>query len=188
MELRDGIKALIKEAYGEIDPTLTEKEKALKDKSEEDFLDYYVDKISNNIIIELPKLTQDNTEQLMEDFNKYRDTIKEVLESVYSDDMLSEEESGIIKDKIGMLRETIISICCKKWAADHNFLPELFSMLGTDDDIINTNVSNAKETYVSMVKNFIKMAQSQIDIKKASQKDIDVINAASEVEEDDDDY
>lgn len=183
--LRSELKEIIRKESNSIKESLTESEKSLMNKDEDRFFEYYVDKISENIICELPKASETNIEILSEEFNNMKEKIENALEVILNDDMLSSENTGIVGEKMDFLKGCLVSMYMRKWAADNNYLPDVFGFIGTDEEKVTSTIEGVGLHYNSVVKNLIGILDKFSITTKASEDSLKEIERQTKDNEED---
>lgn len=172
-DLRKILKEIISGKKGIVEQGLEEEEKALLNKNLESFLDYYVDKLSDSITIELPRPEDTDLRNLSEEYDLYKEAVEKTLESVVSSEIFSEDVSGDMSAHIDTLKNVYLHHLLRKWMADNNFLPEVLEISGTDVEDVDAIIRSLSSHLASTMRNNTKLMSVMKKFKAAINKDLE---------------
>jgi len=149
--------------------------------------DTLVDFIIRNSIkgldITLPKPEIKDNDNLGDLFNKYKDSLDNVLDLLFSEDALPEELIGEFSGKIENIKNVIKTILIKKWISENGYLTDVTELMTIGDDGKPTlNLLEEYETYVEVLEKAVLPFLKTIK-KKSEQID----KKLSKIEEDNED-
>lgn len=181
-DLREKLKVTIKENKGVIEETLSIDNKTLGNLDEDSLLELYIDKVSENIEVTLPRMSENEMSDLSAAFDKYFDLITKAIDVVFNDDIYTEDNTPGVPDNIKAIKPMLISMFMRKWAAENNYLPEFFGMFGEDsiEDMIESIKTQIGASYELVIKT-IKTLEA---IKKEGGEDVKRLEADANGESD----
>lgn len=174
-ELRTELRAMVLEKIDSINESLEAEEKEMLAKDKPGFVEYYIDKISENLYIELPKPDNTNITTLSVEYDTYKENLDKVLDSVISTDMFSEDVAGKITEHIDTIKNIYRHALLRKWMSENNFYPEVLELAGTNPEDNEAMLNVITEHLTSMMRNSDKLLNEMDKFKKAVNKDIEGI-------------
>lgn len=172
-DIRKTIRETLLDNAHSLEQTLEEEEKQLLNKDKEAFLDYYVDKICENLYIELPKPEDTDITNLSEEFNLYKENLNTVLDSVISAELLSENVSGDISQDIETLRTQYYHYLLRKWMSDNNYYPEALDIASGEFEDVDNLIAVLSQHLQSTMRNGDKLLRVMKDFRLAVNKDLE---------------
>ena len=209
VENDEDLKAIIKRTIADnienIESSLDDQEKEILNKDKNEFIDYYLEKLLANLIVELPKAENTNITNLSQEFDIYKENLEKVLDSVISDEIfnssLAESISGNIQDIKNIYKHYFL----RKWMADNNYYSELLEITSMDEesvkgiiDLISTHLKTTAANIENLLKTInpnIKQTNSeqsqpieeeQTDNTESDNTDIEDIPELEDISEDQD--
>lgn len=174
-DLRSELKANITDNLDQLVSNLTEEEKQIYNKSKEEFIEYYITKISENIYLELPKPENTNLVNLSAEYDAYKENLDKVIESTISPEIFSENISGELTNHIETIRNIYKHYLLRKWCSDNNYYPEVLELSSNGEDIDNI-IKVITNHLTSTMRNSDKLLKIMQDYKLAVNKDLEDIN------------
>lgn len=171
-DLRKELSEVIRKNLGEIKEELSTSVKTLGNLSEEEFLEYYMDELSKNVHIELPHIAEGNINNLAQDFEEYKSHVDNALQIVLSDELFSSDNAPLIAEKVPLLRAGLTALLCRRWAAENNYLPELFSVIGVNEVDTKEALEGMESHMASVYKTVVDLLESLTGIQEAGSKDM----------------
>ena len=159
-----------------IQETITEEEKELFNKDKTAFLEYYINQISENMYIELPKPDNTNITTLAMEYDVYKENLEKVLDSAISAEIFADDISGDLSTHIDTIKNVWKHALLRKWMAANNFYPEVLSISGTDDEDVENMLSVITEHLTSTMKNSSKLMTLMQEFKNATNKDLSKVS------------
>ena len=181
-ELRSVLREMVLEKLDSIAETLEQEEKEMLAKDKAAFVEYYIDKISENLYIELPKPDNTNIATLSVEYDVYKENLDKVLDSVISTDMFAEDIAGDINAHIDTIKNIYRHALLRKWMSENNFYPEVLELAGTNAEDNENMLNVITEHLTSMMRNSDKLLNMMKTFKAAVNKDIEGVdgNGASD--------
>lgn len=128
-ELREVIRKTIDEHLADIEKHLTSGEKELLSTNKQDFYDHLIDKIADNVRVGLPRPESTNIETLTAEFDKFKENIDKVLDSIISTEILSQDTCGDMSEHVDTVKNVYKHHLIRKWMSENNFYPEVFDLV-----------------------------------------------------------
>lgn len=178
-ELRNILRTHILENIDTITTGVTDEEKTLYTKSKEEFVEYFIDKISDNIVIELPKPDNTNISSLSTEYDLYKDNLEKVIDSVVSSEIFSENIAGELNTHIDTIKNIYKHHLLREWMVNNNYYPEVleFSKHNTKDD---NSADKLLEIITDYLSNTMRNSDALINklqlIKQAINKDLEQVS------------
>lgn len=173
-EIREDLKHLISERIGGIESNLEEEEKQLLTKDRTAFIEYYLDKLSESVYIELPKPEDTDLINLSEEFDLYKENLEKAIESVVSSEIFSEDVSGSMAEHIDSLKNIYKHYLLRKWMADNNYMPEVLEIAGTNREEIDSTLEALSAHLIATMRNNSKLMTIMKSFKEAVDKDLEM--------------
>lgn len=173
-DLRSKIKEIVLEKIDAITESLEEDEKQLLTKDKEAFVEYYIDKICDNIYIELPKPEDTDIANLAAEFELYKTNLEMVIDSVVSSELFADDVSGDISGHMDTIKNLYKNHLLRKWMADNNYYPEVLEISNENDEEIEALLSSLVNHMSATMRNSSKLMRLMKDFKAASNKDLEV--------------
>lgn len=159
-----------------IQETITEEEKEVLNKDKAAFIEYYINQISENLYIELPKPDNTNINTLAMEYDVYKENLDKVLDSAISAEIFADDISGDLSTHIDTIKNVWRHALLRKWMAANNFYPEVLAISGTDDEDVENMLAVITEHLTSTMKNSSKLMTLMQDFKNASNKDLSLVS------------
>ena len=171
-DLRDIIKDIILEKEKELIDSLEEEEKQLLTADKEKFIEYYIDKLADNLYLELPKPEDTDISNLSAEYDLYKENLEKTLDSVISAEIFSEDLAGDIANNIESIRNVYKHYLLRKWMADNNFYPETLEITDTNIEEVESVLTSIATHLTSTMRNADKLFRMMKEIKEAVNLDL----------------
>ena len=179
-KLREMILEEVKKGEAILMDELTEEEKAFKDKSEDDFYEYYLDKLADNIYVELPEIPDTQLSIKKEQLDDYLGQLDEAMDVMFDSDMFDTDVVGETGERLDTIKAAMKATIFRRWAADNNYLPELFKLISEDPETIDTT-TNSIDGHLSGVTSLVtNLRDKTSDLRIAVKRDNAVITKKEE--------
>lgn len=183
-DLRTEIKEILNDNMELIEASLDEEEKALMLKDKERFLEYYIEELSNALVLSLPKPEHSTLENMAVEFSQYVENLDNVLDNVISTEFFTDEITGEISMYIDSLKAIYKGHLVRKWMAENNYYTETLDISLNDEEDIE-HLLEVITTYMSTtMKNSTKLMSIMKRFKKAVNVDLMKIMTDDEEGED----
>jgi len=177
-DLRNKLREKITTNLAEFKDTLEEDEKALLEKDKAKFIEYYIDKISENLFVELPKPENTNIANLAAEYDIYKENLEKVLDSVISADIFSENIAGEVSNHIDTIKNIYKHHLLRNWMNQNNFYPEVLEMIGTNEEETENMLTVISEHLTGTMKTTDKLLNVMKKFKAAVNKDLEGVDGA----------
>ena len=171
-DLRRIIKDIILEKERELIDSLEEEEKQLLTADKEKFIEYYIDKLADNLYLELPKPEDTDISNLSAEYDLYKENLEKTLDSVISAEIFSEDLAGDIANNIESIRNVYKHYLLRKWMADNNFYPETLEITDTNIEEVESVLTSIATHLTSTMRNADKLFRMMKEIKEAVNLDL----------------
>ena len=171
-DLRLIIKDIILEKERELIDSLEEEEKQLLTADKEKFIEYYIDKLADNLYLELPKPEDTDISNLSAEYDLYKENLEKTLDSVISPEIFSEDLAGDIANNIESIRNVYKHYLLRKWMADNNFYPETLEITDTNIEEVESVLTSIATHLTSTMRNADKLFRMMKEIKEAVNLDL----------------
>ena len=175
-DLRSLLREKITANISSLNDSLDEEEKQLLSKDKAGFIEHYIDKLSDNINVDLPKPDNTNITNLSADYDLYKENLDKVIESVISVDIFSENISGNITAHIDTIKNVYKHYLLRKWMSENNFYPEALDISCNSEEDVKNMLSVITDHLTSTMKNSNKLLSIMQLFKKAVDKDLESID------------
>lgn len=174
-DLRNIIREKIIPIIDNLNETLEEEEKQLLAKDKAGFIEYYIDKISENLFIDLPKPENTNISNLSAEYDVYKENLEKVIDSVISAEIFSEDISGEMSNHIDTIKNIFKHHLLRKWMNDNSFYPEVLNLVGNNEEDIENMLTVVTEHLTNTMKNSDKLLNIMQKFKEAVNKDLEKV-------------
>lgn len=171
-DLRLIIKDIILEKERELIDSLEEEEKQLLTSDKEKFIEYYIDKLADNLYLELPKPEDTDISNLSAEYDLYKENLEKTLDSVISPEIFSEDLAGDIANNIESIRNVYKHYLLRKWMADNNFYPETLEITDTNIEEVESVLTSIATHLTSTMRNADKLFRMMKEVKEAVNLDL----------------
>ena len=175
-KLRTTIKDIIEENIHEITSGLEEEEKVIYNRSKEEFIDYYINKLTENIYLELPKPDNTNLVNLNAEFEIYLEGLEKAIDTVISSDIFSEDISGELNMHIDTIKNIFKNYLLRKWMSDNNYYPEVLEFSNNDTEEVENLLKVINDHLIYTMRNSDKLLNVIQKYKEAVNKDLENID------------
>lgn len=175
-DLRANMRKYLLDNIDQLQETLTQPEKELLNKDRAGFIEYYIDKVSENILIELPKPDNTNITTLSQEYAVYKENLAAVLDSVVSTELFSEDVSGDFSAHVETVKNLYMHALLRKWMADNDYYPEVLGLFNGTDEEINNTLATITEHMTSMMRNSSRLMTLMQKFKEATNHDLSAVN------------
>jgi len=171
-DLRVLIKKSILEKEKELIDSLEEDEKQFLDQDKEKFIEYYIDKLADNLYLELPKPEETDISNLSAEYDIYKENLEKILDSVISTEIFSEDLAGDISNNIESIRNAYKHYLLRKWMADNNFYPEALEITDTNAEDVESLLTSITTHLTATMRNSDKLFRIMKEVKAAVDMDL----------------
>lgn len=176
-DLRAKIKEVILEDKEALRKTLDEDESALFDRDESAFYSYYLDKISDSVIISLPQPEATTLENMKTEFLTFEEGLDKVLEYVISTDMFTEDMVGDVSQHVDSLRAVVKAYYIRRWMSENDYMTEVLELAGGDEDEVTAMLGVMSDNLAGTMSGATKLFAMMRKYRIAAKKDLsDVFN------------
>lgn len=172
MGLRESLKDILKANNGEVYRELNESMKQEQTKSEDDFIEDFLDKLSQNVIIELPKPDNTNLMNLTADFNVYKEGLEAVLGSVVGGEIVTEDIGGVLSEHADTIANLYKHSKLRKWCAENNYFPEIMGFMNNESNETKRELDILLKDIKGSMVNSVKLLKAMESFKEAIDKDL----------------
>lgn len=172
-ELRTLLREALISKIDDLASSLTEEDSQLLAKNKEAFIDNYVDRISDNLIVELPKPDNTNLVNLSAEYDLYKENLDKILDSVISTEILPEDISGDLNTHVDTVRNVYKHYLLRKWMSDNSFYPEALDALGSDKELTESTLSVIADHLAYTIRNSDSLLNAMQKFKVAVNKDLE---------------
>lgn len=176
VENDEDLKAIIKKTIADnienIESSLDDQEKEILNKDKNEFIDYYLEKLLANLIVELPKAENTNITNLSQEFDIYKENLEKVLDSVISDEIFSSSLAESISGNIQDIKNIYKHYFLRKWMADNNYYSELLEITSMDEESVKgiiDLISTHLKTTTANIENLLKTINPNIEQTNSEQ-------------------
>lgn len=176
VENDEDLKAIIKKTIADnienIESSLDDQEKEILNKDKNEFIDYYLEKLLANLIVELPKAENTNITNLSQEFDIYKENLEKVLDSVISDEIFSSSLAESISGNIQDIKNIYKHYFLRKWMADNNYYSELLEITSMDEESVKgiiDLISTHLKTTAANIENLLKTINLNIEQTNSEQ-------------------
>lgn len=110
---------------------LSQAHKEMMNKDKEAFVETFIDLISENLVVELPKPENTNMTNLAAEYEVYKAGLESVIDSVVSSEIFSEDITGVLSEHIETVKNVYKHFLLRQWCADNNYFPEAMKITNT---------------------------------------------------------
>lgn len=174
--LRVILKKIILNKISEIGNVLNEKEKQTYRENKEEFADEFIDRLCENLSIDIPRPENTNISNLNAEFDLYVEGLDKGLASIFSSEVISEDIAGATQEHVESIQNNFKHMLIRKWMANNNYFPELFELASTDKLESNRMIELITTHLSATMRNSTEMLQRMEKYKMAVKKDLDGIS------------
>jgi hypothetical protein len=175
-DLRTMLRDELLETIDQITETLTEDEKTLLNTDKTAFVEYYINQISINIHIELPKPDNTNISSLSTEYDLYKENLEKVIDSVVSSELFSEDIVGDVNTYIDTVKNVWKHHLLRKWMAENNFFPETLEIASSNPEEIKATLSAIIDHLTVTGRNGTKLVTMLQEYKAAMTSDLQEVS------------
>lgn len=172
----DDLRAILREdildTLDQITESLTEDEKSLLNSDKTAFIEYYINLVSTNIKIELPKPDNTNITNLSAEYDIYKENLDKVIDSVVSSELFSSDIVGDVNTYIETIKNVWKHHLLRKWMAENNFYPETLEIASSDPEEVKSTLASIIDHLVTTGRNGTKLVTMLQKYKDAMSKDL----------------
>lgn len=172
------ISDILKEGKNDITSYLDDHEKEAFKKDENAFIYQFIERVIENIWVDLPKPDVGSLENKSIAFKEFVEALDVALTSVISEEVISSEIDGDVATHVAQLRNFWKHYIIRKWMTEESYLPQLSDIFKRDDvgnpavDILDVMVKHVDDIKHSAVKYFEKIKLGTT----AANKDLSTLN------------
>lgn len=173
--LRDEIRKTVEASVNELGSSLTEHEKELYRTDKDRFFDYYIEKIADNVSIDLPKPDNTNVFNLSAEFELHSANLEAALTSIFSEEILGEDENGIGGSLVGRAKEIHNNLkhhFLREWMANNNYYPEVLKFCNGDKEAQDGVIKQIESHLASVMRGASIIVQRSDTLTQAVNNDL----------------
>lgn len=170
--LRELLRDVIEKNSEEILAVLDEDLKKLYNNDKTAFMDTFLDRIAENIEIELPKPENTNLTNLGAEFEEYKKGLIGVFDFMMNDQTFAEDVSGEMSNHIETLKNIYITQLLREWCANNNYFPEAIAMVSASKEDMQKTIDMISIQLTSTLRNGALILRTMQGIKQAVNLDI----------------
>lgn len=171
-DLRNVLRKEVLERMPSLEESLTEEQKQLKTRNQAEFVESYIDTLSENIFVELPKPDNTNITNLGNEYDIYKENLDKVLDSVISAEIFGEDVSGEVSAHVDTIRNIYRHYLLRKWMSNNDFYPEVLELSGTEHEDIDNMIASMTEHLGSTMRNSASLLKTMAKLKDAVNTDL----------------
>jgi len=115
-------------------------------------VEYVFTNLFKNFRVSLPKPEVTDDSNVNDMFSNYTDTLDDVIDKIFSSDLLSSDLIGDLSDNLDVAKDAIKVTLMKRFIDENNILPDLTKMLSlNEDNVPNEDLLTEFNTYVETV-------------------------------------
>lgn len=176
--LRELLRDVVEKNFEEISIVLDENLKSLYNKDKTAFMDTFLDRIAENIEIELPKPENTNLTNLAAEFEEYKKGVTSVFEFMMNTETFAEDIAGQMSTHIETLKNIYITQLLREWCANNNYFPEAVALISASQDDMKKTIETISQQLTSTLRNGALILRTMQGIKKAI--NLDIANVSGE--------
>lgn len=173
--IRNKLKNFIEEKINDIVAILDEKDKQQASTDKENFVDNYIDRISEAVYIEFPKPENTNLANLSTEFKLYKENLEEIVDSIISEELFSEDMVGEISTKIPVIKNIFKHYLLREWCSTNNYYPEALELTDSTELSVDTLLDNVSTQLTSTMKNGTLLYKIMKKFKDATNHDLSTL-------------
>lgn len=132
--LRDKLRKAINDQADAFEGSLEENEKALFTKNKEAFIEEFLDKLSEGVVVKLPEPENTNLTNMAASYQLYKASLVEMFDSVLSSEIFTEDMTGVFSAHIDSLKNNFVHLLLRRWCADNNYFPEALAFTSSNKE------------------------------------------------------
>lgn len=176
--LRGKIRAVLNNDKAGLDKYLSREEIILRDKDMTAFLNYIVNKLSDQLDISLPKPNMTTIETQSAAFDQYSEAVDKGLEYIISSSFMTSELIGDTAEMVDAIKVSYKAYLMRRWMSENGFMSELGEIAMSDEDnqpMVNLNDVSADhiQSVMQAVLTFVKKLSAA---RTAGNKDVANMN------------
>lgn len=174
-ELRTELKAILQDSEQDVLASLTEEEKGKYTVNKEEFIEDYLDALSQAVMVELPKQENTNLTSMSAEFELYKTGLDAVIDSIISTEIFTEDLTGEITNHIDSIKSVFKHHLLREWCANNNYYPEAMALSNSATDEVDTLIDviskhltttmRSSSTLLTVMKKF--KAATHVDLNNA---------------------
>lgn len=169
-ELRD----ILKEAKEDLTKHLSEEDKEDYRTNPDLFIQNFLDRVVDNIWVDLPKPDIGSTNNKAEAFKQYKEALTEVMTSFVSSEVFTQSFAGEFASHADEVKNFWIHYLLRKWVTDEGYMADISEIFNRDEDgkpSVMVKDTMIKYTQDALLSAFTWMKE-QNKIKKATDADL----------------
>lgn len=175
-ELRNSLRKSILEKLDALTASFNDEEKEMMAKDKVDFIEYYIDKIGENLYIDLPKPESTNIANLSVEYDVYKENLEKVIDSVISVDIFSENISGELSSHIDTIKNIYKHYLLRQWMSNNNYYPEVLELSLNNKEEVDNLLKFINSHLVHTMRNSTQLLNIVNKFKEAVSKDVQNLN------------
>ena len=174
-ELRTELKTILQDSEQDVLASLTEEEKGKYTVNKEEFIEDYLDALSQAVMVELPKQENTNLTSMSAEFELYKAGLDTVIDSIISTEIFTEDLTGEITNHIDSIKSVFKHHLLREWCANNNYYPEAMALSNSATDEVDTLIDviskhltttmRSSSTLLTVMKKF--KAATHVDLNNA---------------------
>lgn len=175
-ELRSRLRTHILSSINSLSDTLSETEKSLLASDKTAFIEYYIDQISENIQVDLPKPDSTNLSNLAAEYEVYKNGLIEAMDTIISTEMFSKDIAGTLSEHIDTVKNIYINHLLRQWMAANSYYPEVLDISSSITQDIDGMLSVITDHLSHTMRNSSKLVLLLQKFKDAVDKDLSEVS------------
>lgn len=170
--LREKLREEIEKNKDEILAVLDEKMKASYNNDVEAFMEVFLDKLAENVEIDLPKPENTNLTNLGAEFEEYKTGLEKVFTFLMNENTFAEDVSGELHTHLDTLKNIYISQILREWCATNNYFPEAITLISSPPEEAAKLIETISSQMTSTMRNGTLILRKMQSIKDAITSDL----------------
>lgn len=178
-DLRSKLKTIISDNIEVVSKGDTPDEKQLLQTNRDRYIEYILDKITNNIYVELPKPDNTDISTTSAEFDNYKDSLEKVLDSIFAQEVFSENISGELSNHIDTIKNVYKAHLLREWCSINNHFPEALEFTSSNEEDIKKLLANISTSLSYTMRNSDELIKTMQKFKEAVNVDLADIDGES---------
>lgn len=175
-ELRGKLREVLDKHKEALYTQLTEVQKQSYTKNFKEFIEEYLDTLSENLLVELPKPENTNLTNLAEEFNIYKEGLDNVIDSVISSEIFSQDVAGSLSEHIDTVRNIYKHYLLRQWCANNNYYPEVMSFGASGKEEVKAMIATITGQLTDTMSNSTGLLTIMQKFKQALERDMMLVS------------
>ena len=175
-DLRSRLRKILTENEKVLVSGLSQTHKEMMNKDKEGFVETFIDLISENLVVELPKPENTNMTNLAAEYEVYKAGLESVIDSVVSSEIFSEDITGVLSDHIETVKNVYKHFLLRQWCADNNYFPEAMKITNSSKKEVEVFMTAIVGHLTGTMSNSTELLTVMQKFKEAVGKDLATIS------------